>query len=54
MDMGAFCYIRTLCSEVVLHRSMVCQRREVESVCHGDMCILVYVKLIWCSGFPEI
>ena len=24
------------------------------SVCHGYMCILVYMKLIWCSGFPEI
>ena len=24
------------------------------SVCHGYMCILLYVKLIWCSGFPEI
>ena len=24
------------------------------SVCHGYMCILLYMKLIWCSGFPEI
>ena len=24
------------------------------SVCQGYMCILLYVKLIWCSGFPEI
>ena len=24
------------------------------SVCHGHMCMLLYVKLIWCSGFPEI
>ena len=24
------------------------------SVCHGYMCILLYVELIWCSGFPEI
>ena len=24
------------------------------SVCHGYMCILLYVKPIWCSGFPEI
>ena len=24
------------------------------AVCHGYMCILLYVKLIWCSGFPEI
>ena len=26
----------------------------MESVCHGYMCILLYVKLIWCSAFPEI
>ena len=24
------------------------------SVCHGYMCILLYVKLLQCSGFPEI
>ena len=24
------------------------------SVCYGYMCILLYGKLIWCSGFPEI
>ena len=24
------------------------------SVCHGYMCILLYVKLIWCSGVAEI
>ena len=24
------------------------------SVCHGYMYILLYMKLIWCSGFPEI
>ena len=24
------------------------------SVCHGYMCILLYGKLIQCSGFPEI
>ena len=24
------------------------------SVYHGYMCILLYVKLIWCSAFPEI
>ena len=24
------------------------------SVCHGYICILLYVKLLWCSGFPEI
>ena len=24
------------------------------SVCHWYICILLYVKLIWCSGFPKI
>ena len=24
------------------------------SVCHGYMCILLYMKLMQCSGFPEI
>ena len=24
------------------------------SVCHGYMCILLYMKLMWCGGFPEI
>ena len=24
------------------------------SVCHQYMCILLYMKLIFCSGFPEI
>ena len=26
----------------------------MESVCHGYMCILLYVKLIWCSGVAYI
>ena len=33
----------------------LCSKGEgVGSVSHGYMCILLYVKLIWCSGFPEI
>ena len=24
------------------------------SVCHVYMCILLYMKHIWCSGFPDI
>ena len=27
---------------------------EGEYICLWYMCILLYVKLIWCSGFPEI
>ena len=26
----------------------------MESFCHGYMCMLLYMKLIWCSGFPQI
>ena len=26
----------------------------MESVCHGYMCIPLYVNLIWCIGFPYI
>ena len=43
MDICAFCYIQNLCGELVMNRYMVHQRREVESVCHGYMCILLYV-----------
>ena len=24
------------------------------SICHGYICILLYMKPIWCNGFPEI
>ena len=24
------------------------------SICHGHMCIVLYMKLIWCNGFAEI
>ena len=24
------------------------------SICHGYMCIVLYMKLIWCNDFPEI
>ena len=24
------------------------------SICHGYMCIMLYMKLIWCHGFPKI
>ena len=43
-----------LFSVVVLQRSMLKWMSVVESVCNGYMCILLYVQLIWCSGFPEI
>ena len=24
------------------------------AICHGYMCIVLYMKLIWCNGFAEI
>ena len=24
------------------------------SICYGYMCIVLYIKLGWCNGFPEI
>ena len=45
MGICAFCYMWNFCSVVVFQRSMLCL---------WYMCILLYVKLIWCSGFPEI
>ena len=47
----AFCYMWNLFSVVVLHGSMV---NWGGSLCLGYMCILQYVKLIWCSGVAEI
>ena len=44
-----FCYMLNLFGLVVLHRSMVIWRKG-----HLYMCILLYVKLILCSGIPQI
>ena len=44
----AFCYMLNLFGVVVFHRSMVNWRGP------WYMCILLYVKLIWCSGIPYI
>ena len=45
MGICSFCYMLNLCGVVVFHRSMVNWRRGPWYVC-----ILLYVKLIWCSG----
>ena len=41
---------------MVFQRCMLDWRREVGLICHGFMCIVLYIymKLIWCNGFPEI
>ena len=54
MDICAFCYMLNLLGVMVLHKIMVNRRRGKGSVCHGYMCILLYMTLIWCSGFPQI
>ena len=45
----AFCYMLNLFSVVVFRRYMVNWRREP-----WYMCILLYVKLLWCSSVPYI
>ena len=50
--MRAFFYIWNLFSVVVFQRSIVNWRRRY--ICPRQMCILLYVKLIWCSGIPYI
>ena len=44
-------YMWNLFSVVVFHRSIVDWRGYV---CPRYVCILLYVKLIWCSGVPQI
>ena len=44
-------YMWNLFGVVVLHRSMINWRR---AICHVYICILLYVKLIWCSGVAWI
>ena len=46
----AFSYMSNLFGVVVFQRFMLDWRMGMESVCHGYMCILVYVKRILCSG----
>ena len=49
LSMCAFHYMWNLCSVVVFHRSVVNWRRGP-----WYMCILLYVKLLWCSSIPYI
>ena len=45
----AFCYLLNIFGVVTFNRSMVNWRRG-----HWYMCILLYVKLLWCSSIPYI
>ena len=49
---SSICDTDLVFSVVVFQRSMV--NWGVVYICHGYMCILLYVTLIWCSGVPEI
>ena len=49
LSICAFCYMLNIFSVVVFHRSMVNWRRGP-----WYMCILLYVKLLWCSSIPYI
>ena len=39
---------------MVFQGSRLNWRRRVGVVCHWYICILLYVRLIWCSGFPDM
>ena len=47
----ALCYICNLDGIVVFHRSMVNWRGCTSAL---GICAFFYMKLIWCSGIPEI
>ena len=49
------CYIYLKCIWCSGFPKIYAQLEEgVGSICHGYMCIVLYVILIWCSGIPEI
>ena len=39
---------------MVFQISMLNRRRGPGSICHGYMCIVLYMKLTWGNGFPKI
>ena len=47
-------YIWNLFGVMVLQRSMLNWRKGVESICHGYICIVLYMLLILCNGFPDV
>ena len=48
----AFCYIGNLFGVMVFQKSMIDWGVHLPNM--STMCILLYRKLIWCHGFPEI
>ena len=51
LSICAFCSMWNVFSVVVYHTSMV---NWMGYICHKYMCIVLYVKHIWCSGIPYI
>ena len=54
---GALLYLHSAISDTYLvqHYSIdTCSIGGGRYICPGYMCILLYVKLIWCSGIPQI
>ena len=52
MSICAFLNMLNLSGVVVFHRTTVNWMRGY--ICHRYMCSFPYVKLIWCSGVPEM
>ena len=54
---GALVYLHSAISETYLVQWYSIDPWSIGGgryICPGYMCILLYVKLIWCSGFPQI
>ena len=54
MGICTFYSIWNLCGVMVFQTSMLDWRRVGGLICHGCMCILLYMKCIRCNDFPEI
>ena len=52
MGICALCYIQNLFG--VMFCRDLCSIGLGVSICHGYICIVLCMKLIWCNGFPEI
>ena len=52
LSICAFCLYVNLCDVMVFHRSIVNSSGEYMYLQY--MCIMLYVKVIWCNGIPYI
>ena len=53
MGICVLCYIWNLFG-VMVSRDLCSIGGGMGSICHGYICLLLYMKLIWYNGFPEI